>query len=98
MNDTRFYSSRVRMYYFTQGFRTRRGQFRMQRVLSWQTLIALRDIPTVRSIMRIVSWNMNARDFTKRHGDGWTFLLDDLEPDIALLQEVVPPSGHRAGL
>jgi exonuclease III len=42
--------------------------------------------------MRIVSWNMNAQGLTKRHIRAWTFLLDELQPDVALLQEVVPPA------
>jgi exonuclease III len=36
--------------------------------------------------MRIVSWNMN-----KKGGDTWAFLLGTLQPDIALLQEAIPP-------
>jgi exonuclease III len=47
--------------------------------------------------MRIVSWNMNAKGLTERHLDGWTFLLDELQPDIALLQETVPPADPVPG-
>jgi hypothetical protein len=39
---------------------------------------------------RVVSWNLN-------HGgnedEQWRFLLDELEPDLALLQEVRQPPG-----
>ena len=43
--------------------------------------------------LRIVTWNMNfiGKDRAAQHGEAWTFLLETLEPDIALLQEVVIP-------
>jgi len=37
--------------------------------------------------MRVVAWNMGRRD----HASAWRYLLDELSPDIALLQETVPP-------
>jgi exonuclease III len=44
--------------------------------------------------MRIVTWNMNiiGKDRARQHDQAWTFLLETLAPDIALLQEVsIPP-------
>lgn len=43
--------------------------------------------------MRIVTWNMNYRDRVRQHGEAWAFLRETLQPDIALLQEVVIPEG-----
>jgi len=52
--------------------------------------------------MRIVTWNMNilGKDRARQHDQAWTFLLETLDPDIALLQEVaippdIPPEYHR---
>lgn len=44
--------------------------------------------------MRIVSWNMGcappmAKKFRQRHADAWDFLLRELRPDIALVQEAL---------
>ena len=42
--------------------------------------------------MRVVSWNMN-----KRRTGNWEWLLDQLDPDIALVQEASPlPKGLKA--
>lgn len=43
--------------------------------------------------MRIVTWNMNVigKDRASQHDQAWTFLLETLDPDIALLQEVTIP-------
>ena len=41
--------------------------------------------------MRIVTWNMNVIGKSRAHGEAWAFLLETLNPDIALLQEVVIP-------
>jgi exonuclease III len=42
--------------------------------------------------MKIVTWNM---DYWKRNSEqrelAWNFLLDTINPDIALIQEIVPP-------
>jgi exonuclease III len=46
---------------------------------------------------RVVSWNLN---HGRNRDEQWTYLLDELEPDLALLQEVrQPPSwvADRAG-
>lgn len=40
--------------------------------------------------MRIVSWNMNQPGHARSHREAWAF-LQSLEPDIALVQEVVIP-------
>lgn len=37
--------------------------------------------------MIVVAWNMGR----KRHHAAWRYLLDDLAPDLALLQETAPP-------
>jgi endonuclease/exonuclease/phosphatase family metal-dependent hydrolase len=43
--------------------------------------------------MRIVSWNMGCgpkqSKFRKTHQQAWTYLLDELRPDFALLQETL---------
>ena len=42
--------------------------------------------------MRVVSWNMN-----KRKADNWEWLIDEVDPDIALVQEASPlPDGLKA--
>jgi exonuclease III len=41
--------------------------------------------------MRIVAWNMNGWDRGGTHGLAWAFLLEELQPDIALLQEAKLP-------
>lgn len=43
--------------------------------------------------VRIVTWNMGcniaASAYRKHHDEAWTYLLDELRPDIALVQEAV---------
>ena len=43
--------------------------------------------------MRIITWNMGcgprASQYRKHHDDAWTYLLDDLRPDVALVQEAL---------
>lgn len=47
--------------------------------------------------MRIVSWNMNRRGVSaKAHQDAWQFLRDDLQADVALVQEAIPPPEFQA--
>ena len=41
--------------------------------------------------MKIITWNLGYWQFKHHHMDAWTYLRDELEPDIALLQEVCPP-------
>ncbi len=44
--------------------------------------------------MRIVTWNMNVigKDRARQHDQAWIFLLETVNPDIALLQETtIPP-------
>lgn len=42
--------------------------------------------------MRIVTWNMGYWGHASVHEAAWRWLLDELSPDIALLQECVVPS------
>lgn len=42
--------------------------------------------------MRIVTWNMNYMSRKDRHEDAWNYLIDELHPDIALVQEARPPT------
>lgn len=42
--------------------------------------------------MRIVTWNMGYWGHVPTHDAAWHWLLDELSPDIALLQECVVPS------
>ena len=47
--------------------------------------------------MRVVSWNMNhCRRSPDARARAWSYLRDTLRPDVALLQEVAPPSGLAA--
>lgn len=50
--------------------------------------------------MRIVSWNLgsNSAGYAARHADAWEYLLQELRPDVALLQEAVPPAGIERSL
>jgi hypothetical protein len=43
--------------------------------------------------MKIVSWNLGANSggYAARHADTWEYLLEELRPDVALVQEAVPP-------
>ncbi len=46
--------------------------------------------------MKIVTWNMDCwkRDVS-RHDEAWAYLVEELRPDIALLQEVRPPASFE---
>jgi exonuclease III len=46
--------------------------------------------------MRFVTWNMNALGRGATHEASWAWLLNDLNPDVALVQEAVLPP-HLAG-
>lgn len=50
--------------------------------------------------MRVLTWNMGYWGHSKRHEEAWRWLLDELRPDVALLQECVPPGwvGRDHGL
>jgi hypothetical protein len=41
--------------------------------------------------MRLVTWNMGYWGHSRAHAAAWHWLLEELRPDIALLQECVPP-------
>jgi len=41
--------------------------------------------------MRIISWNLGYWLHASQHDKAWDYLLNDLKPDLALLQEVKPP-------
>ena len=50
--------------------------------------------------MKVVTWNMGYWGHASAHDAAWHWLLDELSPDIALLQECRPPdwvseSGRR---
>ena len=54
--------------------------------------------------MKVVSWNMGcaprqATKYRRRHSEAWTYLVEELRPDICLVQEALrsspPPSGFR---
>jgi hypothetical protein len=47
------------------------------------------------STMRIVTWNMDYWQHHAVHAEAWHWLLDELDPDLALLQECVPPDWVR---
>jgi len=42
--------------------------------------------------VRLATWNVGYWGHAKRHEEAWRWLLDELRPDVALLQECVPPS------
>jgi hypothetical protein len=41
--------------------------------------------------MRVATWNMGYWGHSRSHDDAWRWLLNELRPDIALLQECVVP-------
>lgn len=42
--------------------------------------------------MKIITWNMDHwKRTTEQRELAWKYLIDTIDPDIALLQEVVPP-------
>lgn len=45
--------------------------------------------------MRVATWNMGYWGRSRVHDDAWRWLLDDLKPDVALLQECVVPDWVR---
>lgn len=40
--------------------------------------------------MKVVTWNLGYWDHRETHGEAWTYLLETLEPDLAILQEIQP--------
>lgn len=40
--------------------------------------------------MKILTWNMGYPFHSARHSEAWEYLLGELDPDVALLQETVP--------
>ena len=42
--------------------------------------------------MKIVTWNLGYWQHGKYHDEAWDYLCNELKPDLALLQEVKPPS------
>jgi endonuclease/exonuclease/phosphatase family metal-dependent hydrolase len=50
--------------------------------------------------MRVVSWNMGCgprqSQYRKRHGEAWQYLLEELRPDVALVQEALLTSLDQA--
>jgi hypothetical protein len=50
--------------------------------------------------MRIVSWNMGCGPRTRyrhSHAEAWRYLLDELRPDVAFVQEALR-AAHGGGL
>ena len=43
-------------------------------------------------MMKIVTWNLGYWQHAKYHDEAWGYLCNELRPDLALLQEVKPPS------
>jgi exonuclease III len=43
-------------------------------------------------MMRILTWNLGYWQHSSQHDKAWDYLCNDIKPDIALLQEVKPPS------
>jgi exonuclease III len=41
-------------------------------------------------IMKIFTWNMGFWQHKKKHDEAWEYLIYELKPDFALLQEIVP--------
>jgi hypothetical protein len=43
--------------------------------------------------VRIATWNMGFNDYAyrPRHDEAWRFLVDELQPDLALVQEAIVP-------
>jgi hypothetical protein len=41
------------------------------------------------------SWKAERRDADHRHDAAWRYLADQIAPDVALVQECVPPTGAR---
>lgn len=46
-------------------------------------------------LMKIVTWNMNYWQKRKKHEEAWRYLVNVIQPDIALLQETQPPDSYR---
>jgi endonuclease/exonuclease/phosphatase family metal-dependent hydrolase len=42
--------------------------------------------------MRILTWNLGYWQYSSQHDKAWDYLCNNIKPDIALLQEVKPPS------
>jgi endonuclease/exonuclease/phosphatase family metal-dependent hydrolase len=42
--------------------------------------------------MKVLTWNMGYWLHREAHGKAWNFLLNEIQPDIALLQETKPPT------
>lgn len=41
--------------------------------------------------MKIITWNLGYWQFRRHHQEAWKYLQEEINPDIALLQEVHPP-------
>jgi exonuclease III len=44
-------------------------------------------------LLKVATWNMGYWSHKKVHDEAWGFLMDELAPDIALIQEARPPAG-----
>ena len=41
--------------------------------------------------MKVLTWNLGYWQFSRHHDKAWSYLCNDIKPDLALLQEVKPP-------
>jgi endonuclease/exonuclease/phosphatase family metal-dependent hydrolase len=42
--------------------------------------------------MKILTWNLGFWQYSSKHDQAWDYLCNNIKPDLALLQEVKPPS------
>ena len=42
--------------------------------------------------MKILTWNLGYWQHSSLHDEAWDYLCNDIKPDMAVLQEVKPPS------
>lgn len=56
----------------------------------------VRHVGELVASMRLISWNMGCGGkqsaYRKTHAEAWSYLLDELRPDVALLQEALAPA------
>ena len=50
--------------------------------------------------MRIVTWNMGCgprvSQYRRSHGEAWEYLVNELRPDVAMVQEALVPNLEEA--
>jgi len=45
--------------------------------------------------LKVITWNLGFWQHRSLHDAAWTYLIDQIKPDLALLQEVNPPKLHN---